>query len=324
VVAFINLLDKPSFVRAQISRIILQRRSIGSDMNIPRDHHFIPAFYLKQWTDQSGKLIEYTRKHDKLISKPVGPRKTGYETDLYTFSELPPEAAQYLEQKFFEYADRTASLALDNHLGIRALPWTSELISAWSRFVIAINIRHPDAMPELRAKVQQIWNVRGVTAQKLYDKIKKPEEPAIVDEYLAARDPLIAVKMRVNMIVAALDNDIVLTQVNRMKWAVIDLSASPERLLTSDRPLQYYRLGHPDGVASLPISPIKLFVAVNDEAVLVDLRKAKPRDIARRLNKFIASRARRFVWSRDKSQERFIENNMSTRLEPTPLLPFGR
>jgi hypothetical protein len=67
----------------------------------------------------------------------------------------------------------------------------------------------------------------------------------------------------------------------------------------------------------LPISPIKLFVAVNDEAVLVDLRKAKPRDIARRLNKFIASRARRFVWSRDKSQERFIENNMSTRLEPT-------
>jgi hypothetical protein len=179
-------------------------------------------------------------------------------------------------------------------------------------------------MPELRAKVQQIWNVRGVTAQKLYDKIKNPEEPAIVDEYLAARDPLIAVKMRVNMIVAALDNDIVLTQVNRMKWAVIDLSASPERLLTSDRPLQYYRLGHPDGVASLPISPIKLFVAVNDEAVLVDLRKAKPRDIARRLNKFIASRARRFVWSRDKSQERFIENNMSTRLEPTPLLPFGR
>jgi hypothetical protein len=37
------------------------RADIEPDMNIPRDHHFIPAFYLKQWTDQNGKLVEYTR-----------------------------------------------------------------------------------------------------------------------------------------------------------------------------------------------------------------------------------------------------------------------
>ena len=293
-------------------------------MNIPRDHHFIPAFYLKQWADQSGKLIEYTLKHGKLISKPIGPRKTGYQTDLYTFSELPPEAAQYLEQEFFDYADRTASLALDNHLGTRALPWTDELINAWSRFVVAIDIRHPDTMPELRAKVQQIWNARGVTAQKLYNKIKGPEEPASVDEYLATRDHLIAAKMRVNMIVAALDNDIVLTQVNRMKWAVLDLSASPERLLTSDRPLLYFRLGHPNGEITLPLSPTKLFVAEHDSARIAAFKTEKPCVLVRGCNNFVATRARRFVWSCDQSQERFVRNNMSTKLEPTPLLPFGR
>jgi hypothetical protein len=33
--------------------------------------------------DGSGKLVEYTIKHDKVIAKPVGPRATGYEPHLF-------------------------------------------------------------------------------------------------------------------------------------------------------------------------------------------------------------------------------------------------
>jgi hypothetical protein len=47
-------------------------------MNAPIDHHFMPAFFLAQWADGSGKLVEYTIKHGKVIAKPVGPRATGY------------------------------------------------------------------------------------------------------------------------------------------------------------------------------------------------------------------------------------------------------
>ena len=63
-------------------------------MSEPRDHHFIPAFYLSQWAGPKGKLIEYSRKHGKVIAKPVGPRATGFETDLYEFADLPPEQRQ--------------------------------------------------------------------------------------------------------------------------------------------------------------------------------------------------------------------------------------
>ena len=88
-------------------------------MNPPRDHHFIPAFYLKQWeTGTEEKLIEYSLQYGKLISKTVGRKATGFQTDLYAFSDLPPNMVQYLEEKFFDYADRTASDAYRERVGV--------------------------------------------------------------------------------------------------------------------------------------------------------------------------------------------------------------
>lgn len=290
-------------------------------MNAPRDHHFIPAFYLKQWADPSGKLIEYTRKGNKLIPKTVGSRSTGYERDLYAFPELPPDAAQHLEQAFFGYADQKASDALDNHLGVASLPWTSELISAWSRFVIALHLRHPDAMPEMRAAAQSIWDASGTDYQARYESIREPTDPPTFDEYLALRDPLIAVKMRVNLIMKAFDNEIVGAHINQMTHAIIDFSTSPFRLLTSDRPVQFFNLKEPNGMLSIPISPTKMFVAVNETAVLDQLRRAAPRELATHANGYVVSRARRFVWAQDASQQRFIENRISTNLELRPLFP---
>jgi hypothetical protein len=290
-------------------------------MNIPRDHHFIPAFYLKQWVGPQGKLIEYTRKGGKLIPKPVGPHSTGYERDLYAFPELPPDAAQFMEQVFFAYADQKASDALDNHLGLASFPWTAELVSAWSRFVIAIHLRHPDAMPELRAAATSIWDASGVDCQARYDATRKPTDPPTFDEYLALRDPLAPVKMRVNLIIKALDNDIVGAHVNQMAYAIIDVSASSRRLLTSDRPIELFNLQGSNGILSIPISPTKLFVAVNNEATLEKLRRTTPDQVVSNVNTFVASRARRFVWAQDISQERFVEDMISTKLEPTPLLP---
>jgi hypothetical protein len=153
-------------------------------MSTPRGHHFIPAFLLKQWARQNGKLVEYTIKHGKLIAKLVGPRSTGYEFDLYAFNELAPDVQQYIEQQFFNYADNIASIALERHLAGSREPWSAELLSAWSRFLIGIHLRHPDAVPELRAAAQSIWEGSGEASQCAYEATRKPEDPATFDEYL--------------------------------------------------------------------------------------------------------------------------------------------
>jgi Protein of unknown function (DUF4238) len=290
-------------------------------MSEPRDHHFIPAFQLEKWAGADGKLIEYTIKYGKLIAKPVGPRSTGYEYDLYAFSELPPDLRQFVEKSFFNYADRVASIALERHLTGSSEPWSSELISAWSRYLIGIHLRHPDAMPELRAAAMSIWEGSGRDSQIAYEAIRKSEDPATFDEFIQKRDPLIAAKMRMNLVITSFDNEILGTRINGMKWAMIDLSTSPIRLLLSDRPVEISNLKTPEGLVSMSISPTKMFVAANSPKSLDKIRRLKPREFVHRVNQFVVSRARCFVWAQDESQTRFIKNHMSTKMEPTPLFP---
>jgi hypothetical protein len=295
-------------------------------MNLPHDHHFVPVFYLSQWCDPTRtplKLIEYTIKHGKLIPKPVGPDSTGFQFDLYAFPELPPDQSQFLEQKFFDYADRTASDALKLHLNPlnNTEGWTPELTSAWSRFVVGLHLRHPDIMPELRAAAQALWEGSGKSSQRQYELMKQPGGPDTYDEYLARRDPLTPLKARVNLIMKIFDNEIVGEHVNKMKWAVIDVSASSHCLLTSDRPVGLFNIKDAKGMITLPISPTRLFVTVNEPRILDDLGRRRPREIVGNVNTHIVTRARRFVWAPDQSQTPFIQKHMSTKLEPTPFFP---
>ena len=91
-------------------------------MSIPRKHHFIPVFYLKQWAT-GGKLIEYAKKRGRFIWKSVGLDATGFQRDLYSFPELPSPDAQHIEKVFLNYADQKAAHALSYHLGVAPPKW---------------------------------------------------------------------------------------------------------------------------------------------------------------------------------------------------------
>lgn len=286
-------------------------------MSAPRDHHFIPRFFLEKWTNESdAKLIEYSIKNGTLIDKSVGARATGYEKDLYSFPELPPESAQYLEQEFFQYLDETASRALRLSLGLEE-GWTSELVNAWSRFILGIHLRHPDAIPELRSAAKIIWDKGGPQTQAEYEKIRNPEDPESFVEFLAKRDPLAEVKIRINMIIRAFDNETVISHLNKMQKFTIDVSSSPHNLLLSDRPVCFSNLLKRNGLVFLPISPTKLFIAANESAGLNKIRAMPTRTIVKNVNIFVAGRARRFMWSNNRSQLNFVKKYMSKQVEST-------
>ena len=289
-------------------------------MSIPRKHHFIPVCYLQHWcSSRDGKLYEYAIKHSKFVSKRVGPRSTGFEEHLYSFPELPADAAQHLESNFLQLVDSDAAIALRRHLVMSTDPWPRKLRSAWSRFLISLLIRHPDVMSEFRAAAKSLWSKGGDEVQRNYQKLRKPEDPETFEEY-AATDPLIGVKARLYLLLrAAFDNQLVGNHFNKMKWAVADVTASPQCLLTSDRPLVLFNLGEPNGYLFLPISPIKLFVAANTDKTLSEFSKGRPTEVVKKVNEVIVARARRYIYARDDWQRDFIKGTMSTKMEPKPL-----
>jgi hypothetical protein len=285
--------------------------------NPPSDHHFIPRFFLKQWVGTDDELIEYTIKNGKLIDKLVGVGGTGYEKDLYKFPELPPESQQYLEQEFFQYLDDTAARALQIHLSGND-EWTNELVNAWSRFTLGVHLRHPDAMPELRAAAKMLWEKGGPASQEEYEKIRTPEDPLTFDEYITNHDPLVKIKIQVNMIIKAFDNETVITHLNKMQKYTIDVASSRYRLLLSDRPICFSNFLKANGLAFLPISPTKLFIAANQYDGLAKVRAMPVNDLVKNINVFVAQRARRFIWSPNRAQQRFVERYMSTQCETRP------
>jgi Protein of unknown function (DUF4238) len=289
-------------------------------MSIPRKHHFVPVCYLQQWCSyKDGKLYEFAIKHGKFVARRVGPRRTGFQEDLYSFPELPADAAQHLESRFLQLVDSDAAIALKQHLQMTADPWPPKLMTAWSRFLMSLLMRHPDVMSEFRAAAKSLWSKGGGETQRNYETIRKPGDPETFEEYATLIDPLLEVKVRLNLIISAFDNPRIGNHLNGMKWAVADVTASPYCLMTCDRPLVLHNLGDPNGSLFLPIGPKRLFVAANNEKVVSEFSKGNPSQVVEKANEMIVARARRYVYSRDDYQRDFIRRTMSTKMEPTPL-----
>jgi len=55
-------------------------------MNEPISYHYLPVFYLRQWTGGDGRLFRYYRGNGRVISSPISPKRTGSEDRLYTLA----------------------------------------------------------------------------------------------------------------------------------------------------------------------------------------------------------------------------------------------
>jgi hypothetical protein len=197
------------------------------------------------------------------------------------------------------------------------------MLSAWARFLIGVHTRHFDTIPEIRDAAKSLWAASGQQSQHIYEDSREPGDPATFDEWIALRDPLIPHKAALNLMVAAMDNGEVGQHIIGMHWEVIEIAETPRRFLASDRPLGMYLMKEPTGSITLPISPTKLFVAVNGRNHLNAFCHQKHREIVDHINKDHISRARRFVWatSQSHSQNVFIRSHMSTKMEKPPFFP---
>jgi hypothetical protein len=281
-------------------------------MSVPRKHHYIPVFYLKQWRGTDGRLCEYKRIGSKIVTRRAFPDATGYQKDLYRVDGLPDPIAQAVEQKFMRLVDTEANYALQKLLRGDKAPWDSRMRSAWTRFILSLRFRNPEAVGIIKHQMINLWGAVLENMRRTYDTVRYDHDPPTFEEYVARTEREAPVKAAMLLLQEIIDNPRVGPTILAMKWSRVSLAGSRLSLLTSDRPLDMPRgLGDREAYIALPIGPHTLFVANHDESMSKRLAALDPTSIVRNVNMAIVHQARQFVWGLDDGQKRFVQNRMS-------------
>jgi Protein of unknown function (DUF4238) len=281
-------------------------------MSEPRKHHYSPVCYLKQWTTGDGRLCEYRMIPNGVGVKPrrTSPAGTGYQIDLYRVQGVPADIAQDFEKRFMHLIDTDASRGLEKIIAGETDNWPGPLRSGWTRFILSLLFRNPEAVATIRGHIVQMWDEGTKALQSEYAARRRASDPETFEEFLAKREPNAAQIGAANFLAEVIDNNRVGQTVFEMKWSRIDLSGSTHQLLTSDRPIDM-PLGLADANAyiALPVSPTILFVAAHNNELGDRLRKAEPTEVVSKINKRVIEQARKFVWGSTDSQLNFVKKH---------------
>src|SRR3974390_3286309 len=294
-----------------MARALLQLCRAEGDVGDPRKHHYIPVCYLKQWAKTEDKRLCEHKLIPDIGVKPrrTAPAGTGYAPDLYRVDGVPEAVAHDLETKFMHLVDTYAAQSIERIVAGQTDNWTGDLRSAWTRFIVWLVFRNPEAFSTLTEHVVAMWE-KGVEAlEPIYAKEKRPEEPPTLKEYYeqGGAPRIDAARFLAELI----DDGKIGTKIFGMRWGRIDLSKSSVQLLTSDRPLDMpLGLDDPDAYIAIAVAPKVLFVAANKQAVIDGFRAQDPTKLAKEMNTRVIRQARKFVWGANDAQLTYIQRNL--------------
>jgi hypothetical protein len=274
-------------------------------------HHYIPVFYLKQWMNSRNNVCEYSRPYDVVKPRWPTPDGTGYERGLYAINDPDANVVNAVEDMFLKPSDGAASDALQCLL--REAPFTRQdrMRHAWTRFVMSLLIRYPEAISRMKTDLRK-------NVETMYLKTRKPEEPPTFAEYEAKLGTNELARVHGKLIMDLMLDSKMGRYIFNMHWGVIAFTNHKHELLTSDRPVVSNQFPLSANHMCLPISPTILFVACATQQAENEFRALDAGHVMNVMNDFVAKRARKYVWGRDESQLRFVENRLGKRNETEP------
>jgi hypothetical protein len=240
---------------------------------------------------------------------------------LNTVYGLPREEEQYLEDVFYKVADDDAARAL--RILLAPPPWTMTLKerSGWSRFIISLMLRNPEAVEKHTKVAVELFRESVPRIEELYEKKRRPEDPLTYAEYAQIHGPNPEGRTIVRILQGLVDNEELGRKLNSMRWMVLSERDPPYQLLTSDRPLLVTNgIGRPEGHIIMPISPFHIFVATTNEQTENEIRELWRRRVAiPQINDRVACQSRKYVYGADDSQLLFVSKRLGRKYTADPL-----
>lgn len=289
-------------------------------MSEPKNHHFLPQFFLGRWARSDGRVCSWKRlARDRVVMKPVSPQYTAYEPNLYSIDHVPEQEKQIVERQFFSKVDSAAAIALTF---IEDMPkngdWNSELRSAWSRFMMAQMMRLPADIAQFKSAIHADWFKNVVDLQPKYAALREDGDPETLIEFLGANMPDRHSRLAFQIITDLMSHSGIGQTLNNLIWAVADMSGSDWEMITSDRPIwATATFTEDDAMLLMPVGGSLLFVAAPKPGTIQRLLSRSRSDLIKAVNRLIAQHADKRAYSSSDRLTRFMENNLATKRHVT-------
>lgn len=280
-------------------------------MSNPSKHHYIPAFYLRQWAT-NGFLCEMRKIGGKVVVHSKAPDGTGWKKDLYKVEGVAPEFTQHFERVFLHMVDTGAATAM-RHFIAGNMDASVKERDAWIRFLLSLLFRNPEAVSELREHVLTLYRDSFQRLRNNYDTLRPPEFPQTLEEFDAHTDPNTGAIIASNFLQQLMNLEGIANRLIKMRWGRLNLWRSRHTLLTSDRPQCIpMRFTNASVAIVLPISPRIAFTASENDSALQALAQGAHTAMALQINKRVVSQARQYVWALDDTALGFVRKHIST------------
>jgi hypothetical protein len=235
-------------------------------MSGSRDTHFLPQFLLRRWGNSKGKVTVYARKQGRIVTSELSPRSTAFEPDLYSYQGVSGEQRHEIETNLMTHRiDTPAALIVQKILDGGFTELTTEERSDFTRFVMSLRARHPDAVAlALNESKRQLTTALARDPEE-YLAAREPGSPSTLIEWTEQYTPELYRNFGVSIIPGVITDNKTGERIFRMPWWVHDIRGAGTDLLISDRPclLEGNAI---EGLCliALPLSPSILFFVCND------------------------------------------------------------
>lgn len=291
----------------------------------PRDHHYIPQFYQRQWAGADGRVERYTRvPTGQIHCKRDHPAAVGYQPDLYRHPDQGMEEweAQQLEWAIFGRIDGAGAKALAALLAGRAALRDDKTRMDWALFMRSMLMRTPSQMEGALSALGAIWRRPDKPSQDHYmQQYWKPGMPPTVEQFLETLNPNAMQEAAFRIFAESLAADRLVRYICQLPWRVIDCTLAGYPLLLSDHPVVLVPLQTDDGHMAMPLSPSKLLVIAGNARVKRQADGIPLNLVTKIMNRLTVERARHFVIASDRRQEGFIHKHFGAQEIPPFLDP---
>jgi hypothetical protein len=280
-----------------------------------QDHHYVPQFLLRGWCNEHGKLTVYSRRQGRVVTSERTPRATAFETNLYAYDEVPSEKRHAIENEFMtRKIDTPAACIVEKILSGGFTTLTIDERSDFTRFVLSLRARHPDAVAAARVHGSEALVAALARDPEEYMAIKEESSPKSLTEWVCQKAPSLIPNFGISVVPAVIVDPKTGERVFKMPWWTHDVRGANTDLLLSDRPciLEGNAL-EGDCVIVLPLSPTMLFFISNRPAQVQFLRAMPMTDLVKMINKASVTYAADRVYGAGKHHLPLVEKYLRGR-----------